>query len=122
LGVDTSAIRSLAGQLRERAAELRLAGDGVAGRAASVLWTGRAAEAMRRAALDRAHGLRSCAEVHEAAAAALDRHAQEVDLASGLATAVEHAARSLAADATDAAARLPALTGLTGLTGLLGAP
>lgn len=106
MGVDTSAIRSLAGQLRDRAAELRLDGDGVAGRAAGVLWTGRAADAMRRAALDRAHGLRSCAEAHEAAAVALDRHAQEVDHVAELATAAEHAALGLAADAADAAARL----------------
>lgn len=97
---DTAAIRQLAGQLRARAASLRSDADELDRGASAVLWTGRAADAMRRSARDRARGLWSCAAGHDAAAAALDRHAREVDRVQGLASALGQGAGRLLHAAT----------------------
>jgi hypothetical protein len=92
---DTSVIRGLARAMRERADEIRAEADQLLGRAEAVPWTGLAADAMRRLARDHAARLHSCADAHEAAADALDRHAREVDHLEELIAAVEHQALHL---------------------------
>lgn len=86
---DSDAIRALARGMRERACELHGEADDLVRRAAAVDWRGLAADAMRRMAVDDGGGLRACADAHDAAADALDRHAREVDRVKGLVTAVE---------------------------------
>jgi uncharacterized protein YukE len=105
---DTSVIRAQARRMRERAGDIRAEADDLAGRAEGVPWTGLAADAMRRTARDHASRLRSCADAHEAAADALDRHAREVDRLKEVIAAIEHRALRL----------LDAATG--GLAGLVG--
>ena len=87
---DTAVIRALARRMNERATEIRAEADHLVGRAEAVPWTGLAADAMRHLARDHAARLRACAEAHEAAGAALDRHAREVDHLEELIAAVEH--------------------------------
>lgn len=86
---DTGVVRSLAGRLRDRAGDLRAEAVEVLGRAEAVEWSGLAADAMRRLATEHASGLRACADAHEAAADALDRHAREVDRVKELIAAIE---------------------------------
>lgn len=87
---DTSVIRAQARRMRERAGDIRAEGDELAGRVEAVPWTGLAADAMRRMVHDHAARLRSCADAHEAAADALDRHAREVDHLKEVIAAIEH--------------------------------
>jgi len=75
---DPGAIRALARPLRHRAEELRELGDQLVGQARSASWEGMAADAMRRAVGGSAHGLRRTADLHDDAAAALERHADRV--------------------------------------------
>ena len=100
---DTRVIRSLARRMRERAGDIRAEADHLAGRAEAVPWTGLAADAMRRTARDHASRLRSCADAHEAAADALDRHAREVDHLEEVIAAIEHRVRHLIESATGVA-------------------
>jgi hypothetical protein len=76
---DTGVIRALARQLRDRGHAIRSEADDLLGRAEAVAWSGMAADAMRRVAAEHARGLRACADAHDAAADALERHAREVD-------------------------------------------
>jgi hypothetical protein len=87
---DTAVIRALARGMRERAEDLRVEAGELAGRAEAVPWTGLAADSMRRLARDHAHLLQGCADAHDAAADALDRHAREVDRLKELIAAIEH--------------------------------
>ena len=105
---DTDVVRALARQLRARGDDIRAEADDVLGRAEAVPWSGLAADAMRRLARDHAGGLRRCADEHEAAADALDRHARQVDHLEEVIAAVERKVRQLA----DSAAG-----GLAGLVG-----
>jgi hypothetical protein len=89
---DTSTIRALARGMRECAADIRAEADELAGRVDAVPWTGLAADAMRRLTRDQAARLRACADAHDAAADALDRHAREVDHLKELIAAIEHRA------------------------------
>jgi hypothetical protein len=86
---DTDVVRALARQVRERGGDIRTEADDLLGRVEAVTWTGLAADAMRGMAREHAGGLRSCAEAHEAAADALERHAREVDHLEDLIAAVE---------------------------------
>lgn len=92
---DTSVIRGLARAMRERADEIRTDADALAAGAEGVPWTGLAAEAMRWAARDHAARVRDCADAHDAAADALDRHAREVDHVKDVIAGIEHGAMHL---------------------------
>jgi hypothetical protein len=86
---DTTVIRRLAGTLREQGADIRAEAGALVGQAEAVPWTGLAADAMR--ALSRAHAgdLQACANRHDDAAEALDRHAREVDHLEDLIATIE---------------------------------
>jgi hypothetical protein len=105
---DTTAIRALARSMRERAVDLRTEADELAGRVEAVPWTGLAASAMRHTALGHVAGLRVCADAHDIAAEALDRHAREVDRLKDLIAAVESRARELLESAAGGLAGLVA--------------
>lgn len=86
---DTTAIRALAGRLRERADELRATADRLVTSTEQVPWQGLAADALRHHARERAAALRHTAVLHDEAAEALDRHAREVDRLTDLIAAIE---------------------------------
>lgn len=98
---DTTAIRRLAGELRDRATDIRAEADHLVARADGVPWSGRAADALRRRTHDRAAALRRSAGLHDDAADALDRHAAEVDRVKDLIAAIERRAHSLVDAARD---------------------
>jgi hypothetical protein len=87
---DTSVIRAQARLMRERGGDIRAEAAALLGNAESVRWTGLAADAMRRLAVEHAAGLRSSADAHDDAADALDRHAREVDHVKELIASIEH--------------------------------
>ena len=105
---DTAVIRHEARRLREWADDIRREADEVVARAETVPWTGLAADAMRRLARDHAGRLRACAAAHDDAAAALDRHAHEVDRLQELIAAIERRATQLLGST---------MGGITGLVG-----
>jgi hypothetical protein len=86
---DTTVIRRLAGALREQGSDIRVEADALVGRAEAVRWSGLAADAMRALARSHAGDLRACANAHDDAAAALDRHAREVDHVKDVIAAIE---------------------------------
>lgn len=98
---DTTTIRRLAVQLRERADEIRHEAARLAARADQVRWDGLAADAMRRLAHERAAALLRTAALHDDAAAALDRHARAVDQVKDLIAAIERRVRGLLSAARD---------------------
>lgn len=107
---DPDVVRSLARRMRARGDDIRSEADDLLARAEAVPWSGLAADAMRRLAREHAGGLHRCAEEHEVAADALDRHAREVEHLEEVIAAVERKARHL----LDSAAG-----GLAGLAGHL---
>lgn len=76
---DTRVIRRLAGELRDRAEDIRREADRLVARTDAVGWLGQAGEALRERVRERALALRRSAGRHEDAAAALERHAREVE-------------------------------------------
>ncbi len=93
---DTTTIRALARRLRERADEIRDLAAALTAGAREVAWQGVAADAMRSHVDTRVLALHRTARLHEDAAAALDQHAREVDLARSLIAAGDDAvARTL---------------------------
>ena len=98
---DTTTIRALARDLRDRADDIRAEADRLAARADQVSWQGLAADAMRARAHDRSAGLRRSAALHDDAADALDRHAREVDRLKDLIATIERKARRLLDAARD---------------------
>ena len=117
---DTTAIRHLARQLRDRADDIEAEAARLAHRVDAAPWSGLAADAMRAQARVRLAGLSRAARLHEEAAEALARHAGAVDHAVAMleaaARAVQSAADSasgLAGDAAngvlDSIGRLPGL-------------
>lgn len=103
---DTAVIRRLARALRDQAVEIRAEADRLVGLADGVLWTGRAADAMRRRSRERAADLRRAATLHDDAADALDSHAREVDRLTELIAAIERRVRGMVEAARDRLAQL----------------
>lgn len=114
---DATAIHGLAGQLRDRAAQIRDVATDLAAAIDGVAWDGLAADAMRAQTGLQLDALRHTATLHDDAADALDQHAARVQQLQDLIAAIEHQAAQL----VDAAhARLSDLAhgvfdGLTGL-------
>jgi uncharacterized protein YukE len=81
---DPSAIRALARPLRHRADEVRALADRLVGTAQATRWEGLAAEAMRGAVRGSASGLRRTAGIHDDAADALERYADDVAAAQAV--------------------------------------
>jgi len=76
---DTTGIRQLARQLRERADEIRAEAARVRHRAEDVPWQGHAADAMRTHVAAQLSTLAATAGLHDDAAEALERHAGAVE-------------------------------------------
>ena len=87
---DATAVRALAARLRTQADEIRVEAAQLEDLAAHTPWTGVAADAMRASVRVQASDLRVCADLHDDAAEALERHAREVDRAKELIGAAEH--------------------------------
>lgn len=98
---DPTAIRALAARLRDQADDLRRQGDALLARSEAVPWLGLAADAMRAHARDRAAALGETARVHDDAAEALDRHADEVARRQALIADLERRAHRLVSDARE---------------------
>jgi hypothetical protein len=98
---DTTTIRALARDLRDRADDIRAAADRLSARADRIAWHGLTADAMRRHAHSRCAALRRTAALHDDAADALDRHAREVDRLKDLIAAIERTVRGLVDAARD---------------------
>lgn len=98
---DTEIIRGLARTLREQAHDVRREADRLLREAESVPWQGVAADAMRHHARSRNRALRRNARLHDAAADALERHADEVERVKALIAAIEDAVRHLVAAARE---------------------
>jgi hypothetical protein len=96
--------------MRERADDVRNEAAVLAERAGSVAWTGVAADATRRVLGEHTARMRGCAEAHDRAADALDRHARVVDHLEEEIALVERRALGLLDSAT---------RGLSGLIGHL---
>jgi len=86
---DTEAIRALATTIRGHAAAISAEADVLLVRAETTPWEGLAADAMRFRVRAQVVALRHTAELHEDAATALERHADEVDRIKALILAVE---------------------------------
>lgn len=95
---DTAVMRRRATQLREQGSDIRSLADRLVGQLETLDWTGRAATDMRGRIRDRAAHLRECAEQHENAAEALERHLDEVDRLKDAIAEAERRAGSLVAD------------------------
>lgn len=105
---DTEAIRGLARTMRGQAATLRSEASDLLARAEAVPWEGLAADAMRGRVRAQVGGLRRSADLADDAAAALERHADEVDRLKDLIAAVEQKVMALVAGARDRLAGLVA--------------
>lgn len=86
---DTEAIRGLARTMRGQGHALRDEAQRSRSRAEAVAWEGLAADAMRMRVREQTGALRRTAMLADEAAAALDRHADEVDRLKALIAAVE---------------------------------
>ena len=96
---DTGVMRRRATQLREQGTDVRLQADQLVARMDALVWTGRAAEAMRERIRERAAHLRDVATGHETAAESLERHAHDVEELKEEIVAVQRRAETLSADA-----------------------
>ena len=96
---ETDVMRHRVGQLREQSADIRRLADQLVGQTDRIAWTGRAADAMRERARQRATALRECAQRYESAADALDRHADDVDRLKDAIAQRERKAGALVEDA-----------------------
>jgi hypothetical protein len=105
---DTTVIRALARSLREQGDRVRDEAHVLLHHAEAVPWTGIAADVMRGRARDGACDLDRTAGLHDAAADALDRHADEVDRLKALIARIEHTVLGLVAAARH---RLSSLVG-----------
>ena len=103
---DTGVIRGLARRMRDQADDLRGEADTLVGQAEAVWWTGWAADAMRSRARARGSALRRTATLHDDAAQALERHADEVDRLRELIAWVERRVERLVASARERLAGL----------------
>ncbi|WP_051247838.1 WXG100 family type VII secretion target [Nocardioides halotolerans] len=105
---NTEVIRGLARTMRGQAATLRSEASSLLAQADAVPWEGLAADAMRARVRGQVAGLHRSAELADDAAAALDRHADEVDRLKDLIAAVERKVMALVAGARDRLAGLVA--------------
>lgn len=103
---ETDVMRRRVGQLREQGADIRRLADQLVGQTDRTPWTGRAGDAMRERARERATALRECAHRYESAAEALDRHADDVDHLKDAIALRERKAEALVADAHARTTRL----------------
>lgn len=92
---DTTAIHTLAGQLRSRADEIRDEAHQLRSAIQHVPWQGVAADAMRAHTHQRLGVLLHTAALHDDAATALAHHADEVEHRRQLIAKIEHQAREL---------------------------
>jgi hypothetical protein len=106
---DTEAIRGLARTMRDQGTELRLEADALLARSEAVPWRGLAADAMRARVRTQVSSLRHTAALADDAAAALERHADEVDRLKALIATIEQKAMALVAAARH---RLAGLAGV----------
>ena len=117
---ETDVMRRHVDRLREQGADIRRLADQLVGRTEAVAWTGRAGDAMRERARERAAALRECAHRYESAADALDRHADDVDHLKDVIAMRERKASALVSDArsrtSEAAGRADEDAVLTGFT------
>src|SRR5690242_18044120 len=105
---DTEAIRALARTMRAQGAALRSESGTLLARAEAVPWQGLAADAMRARVRAQAASLRRTARLSDDAAAALDRHADEVDRLKALIADIERRVTAMVATARDRLAGLVA--------------
>jgi hypothetical protein len=92
---DTTVIRRLAVELRERAEEIRGEADRLVARTDAAGWLGQAGHALHQRVRQRALALRRSAARHEDAADALDHHAREVERLQHLIEEIERRVRRL---------------------------
>jgi predicted nucleic acid-binding Zn-ribbon protein len=104
---DTEVMRAHVGRLREQAGDIRAEADRLVSRTESVIWPGRAAEALRSRIRDRAVALRGTAERHDEAADLLERHLVEVDRRKETIASVERRAETLAQEGRPPRVTLP---------------
>ena len=108
---DTTAIRRLAGDLREQAGEIRTEADRLVARTDAAGWLGQAGDALReRGARAGARAAPLCG-LHDDAADALDRHAREVERLQRLIEEIERRVRRLVEAARDRLDDLAAAVG-----------
>jgi hypothetical protein len=105
---DTLVMRRRAAQLREQSEDIRAMAEQLVTHGDEVVWTGRAADAMRQRIRDRATHLREAANAHDTAAASLDQHRAECDRLTESINGIERRASSLVADARSRIARVEA--------------
>ncbi|GAA3533745.1 hypothetical protein [Nocardioides daeguensis] len=98
---DTTVIRRLAGDMDERASDLRATADRLSGSAETAHWWSVSGERMRAQARDRAASLRTIAADYEDAADKLRAHADEVDDLKALIASIERTVTSLVEGAVD---------------------
>jgi hypothetical protein len=103
---DTETIRGLARTMRTQAGVLRSEAGMLLGRAEATPWTGVAADAMRLRVRAQVGSLRHAASLADGAAAALERHADEVDRLKALIAAIEEKVMALVSTAKDRLAGL----------------
>jgi predicted TIM-barrel enzyme len=96
---DATRVRALAVRLRTQADDIRVEAAELERLVARTPWTGMAADAMRAFARVQARDLLVCADLHDEAAEALERHAREVDRVKDLISGTEHRVLALV-DAT----------------------
>jgi uncharacterized protein YukE len=96
---ETDVMRRRVGQLREQGADIRQLADQLVGQTDGIVWSGRAADAMRERARERATALRECARRYDTAADALDKHADDVDHLKDVIALRERKALALLSDA-----------------------
>ena len=103
---ETDVMRRRVDQLREQSVDIRRLADQLVGRTDGISWIGRAADAMRERARERATALRECAQHYDTAADALDRHADDVDHLKDAIALRERKAAALIAEAQGRSARV----------------
>ena len=87
--------------MRGHGAAIDAEADALLARAESTPWSGLAADAMRLRARTQVAALRRTAGLHDEAATALERHADEVDRIKALIAAIEHKVLALVEAAKD---------------------
>ena len=95
---DTLVMRKRAAQLREQGEDIRAMAEQLVNHSDEVVWTGRAADAMRERVRDRAAHLREAAHAHDTAAASLEKHLAECDRLGESISDIERKVSSLVAE------------------------